>query len=256
VYQLDSMPLVTERSSSRPSTIAVIPAYNEAAALPAVLAELRHEAPWLDVVVVSDGSTDGTASAARDAGVHVVELPYNLGIGGALQTGFRFASRHGYQRVIQFDADGQHDPREVPCLLDALDQGVDLVIGSRFASGDHAYRVGRARGGAMGIIRLGVRLLSGRRFSDTSSGFRAFSPSMVAYFADNYPAEYMDSVEALLLALRAGFDVVEVPVRMRERTAGHPSNRRIRLAYHFVRLGVVMALSPTRHRSTMRGVTP
>jgi glycosyltransferase involved in cell wall biosynthesis len=219
-----------------------------------VLAELRATVPGLDVVVVSDGSTDDTVAVARAAGVHTIELPFNLGIGGALQTGFRFALRRGYERAVQFDADGQHDPAEVRRLLEGLDAGADLVIGSRFGSGD--YQVGRARSGAMGVIRLAVRLLSGRRFRDTSSGFRGFSKALIAFFAETYPAEYMDSVEALLLALRAGFDVVEVPVSMRYRQAGRASNGRLRLAYHFVRLTVVMALSATRRRGIPREVAP
>ena len=231
-------------------TVAVIPAYTEEAALPDVLAELAAVCPDLDVVVVSDGSRDATAAVARAAGVNVVELPYNLGIGGALQTGFRFAVRRGYDRAVQFDADGQHDPAEVATLLAALDSGADLVVGSRFGSVETRYRVGRARGGAMGLIRIGVRMLSGRRFTDTSSGFRAFSRPLIEYFADTYPPEYMDSVEALLLALRAGFVVVEVPVRMRERQAGKASNRSVRLVYHFIRLAVVMVSSATRHRAT------
>jgi glycosyltransferase involved in cell wall biosynthesis len=221
-----------------------------------VLAELRASLPDLDVVVVSDGSTDATAQVARTAGVHVVELPFNLGIGGALQTGFRFAMRRGYQRAVQFDADGQHDPAEVHRLLEGLAAGADLVVGSRFGAGDQTYHVGRTRGGAMGLIRLAVRLLSGRRFTDTSSGFRGFSRDLIAFFAETYPAEYMDSVEALLLALRAGFEVIEVPVTMRNRQAGQASNSRLRLAYHFVRLTVVMALSATRHRGIPREVAP
>jgi glycosyltransferase involved in cell wall biosynthesis len=221
-----------------------------------VLAELRAVLPNLDVVVVSDGSTDATAEVARAGGVHVVELPFNLGIGGALQTGFRFAVRRGYQRAVQFDADGQHDPSEVHRLLEGLDAGADLVVGSRFGNGDQTYRVGRTRGGAMGLIRLAVRLLSGRRFTDTSSGFRGFSRDLIAFFAETYPAEYMDSVEALLLALRGGFQVVEVPVTMRDRQAGEASNSRLRLAYHFVRLTIVMALGATRHRGIPREVAP
>ncbi len=237
-------------------TIAIIPAYNEEEALPGVLAELRSTVPGVDVVVVSDGSRDRTAEVAREAGVHVVELPYNLGIGGALQTGFRFARRGGWPRAVQVDADGQHDPGQVLRLLGALDEGADLVIGTRFATGDGGYRVGRTRGGAMGAMRVAVRMLSGRRFTDTSSGFRAFSAPMIDYFAETYPSEYMDSVEALLLALREGFAVVEVPVTMRERQAGQASNRNLRLAYHFVRLAIVMVSGTSRRRMPVREAVP
>jgi glycosyltransferase involved in cell wall biosynthesis len=237
-------------------TIAIIPAFNEEEALPGVLAELHETVPELDVVVISDGSRDRTADVARAAGVHVVELPYNLGIGGALQTGFRFAARGGWRRAVQFDADGQHDAAQIVALLGALDGGADLVIGSRFTRPDGRYRVGRTRGRAMGAMRVAVRLLSGRRFTDTSSGFRAFSADLVAYFADTYPSEYMDSVEALLLALRAGFSVVEVPVTMRERQAGQASHRRVRLVYHFVRLAVVLLSSASRRRVPVRQAVP
>ena len=229
-------------------TIAIIPAYNEEAALPGVLAELHGALPDVDVVVVSDGSRDRTAEVARAAGVDVLELPYNLGIGGALQTGFRFARRGGWRRAVQVDADGQHDPGQVLRLLGALDAGADLVIGTRFATSEGTYPVGRARGRAMGAMRVGVRALSGRRFTDTSSGFRAFSGPMIDFFSETYPSEYMDSVEALLLALREGFTVVEVPVTMRERQAGRPSHRNLRLAYHFVRLAIVMVSGATRRR--------
>ena len=241
---------------NRGRTIAIIPAFNEEAALPGVLAELRAVVPDQDVVVVSDGSRDRTAAVAREAGVHVVELAYNLGIGGALQTGFRFATRRGYGRAVQVDADGQHDPSQIRHLMNALDAGAGMAIGSRFAGDGAAYQVGRARGRAMGAIRLGVRLLSGHRFTDTSSGFRAFSPEVVAFFAETYPAEYMDSVEALLIALRAGFSVVEVPVTMRPRQAGSPSHRNVRLAYHFVRLGVVMVSGVSRRPGAVPEVAP
>jgi glycosyltransferase involved in cell wall biosynthesis len=237
-------------------TIALIPAFNEEEALPGVLAELREAVPDLDVVVISDGSRDRTAEVARAAGVNVVELPYNLGIGGALQTGFRFAQRGGWTRAVQVDADGQHDPGQIARLLGALDEGADLVIGTRFAESDSGYQVGRTRGRAMGAMRIAVRMLSGRRFTDTSSGFRAFSADVIAFFAETYPSEYMDSVEALLLALRQGFAVVEVPVTMRERQAGTASNRNLRLAYHFIRLAVVMVSGASRRRGPVREAVP
>jgi glycosyltransferase involved in cell wall biosynthesis len=237
-------------------TIAVIPAFNEEEALPGVLAELREAVPDLDVVVISDGSRDRTAEVARAAGVNVVELPYNLGIGGALQTGFRFAQRGGWNRAVQVDADGQHDPGQIVRLLGALDEGADIGIGTRFAANDSGYQVGRTRGRAMGAMRIAVRMLSGRRFTDTSSGFRAFSADVIAFFAETYPAEYMDSVEALLLALRQGFAVVEVPVTMRERQAGKASNRNLRLAYHFIRLAVVMVSGASRRRGPVREAVP
>ena len=228
-------------------TLVVIPAFNEEECLPDVLRGLAEECPDLDVLVVDDGSKDGTADVARAAGVAVAVLPYNLGIGGALRTGFRYAVRRGYERAVQFDADGQHDPGEVRLLLDALDDGADMVVGTRFAGGrDADYQVGFVRKRAMRLLHVGVRMLSGREFSDTSSGFRAFSRPMLELFARQYPVDYMDSVEALLVACNAGMRVVEVPVRMRSRAAGTPSTRNVKLVYHYLRLLVVMAASATR----------
>jgi glycosyltransferase involved in cell wall biosynthesis len=226
-------------------TLIIVPAYNEEAALPGVLAELAQVVPEHDVLVVDDGSADRTSAVARSAGVVVATMPFNLGVGGALRTGFRYALRHGYDRAIQLDADGQHDPSLVKTLLDALDEGADLVIGSRFADPQQGvYEVGRTRGGAMRLLRLIVRALSGQRLTDTSSGFRAFNRPTLQLFAHHYPVEYLgDTVEALLLASYAGLSIVEVPTPMRTRAAGVPSNRSFRLVYHYLRLLVTVAIT-------------
>ena len=231
-------------------TLAVVPAYNEEESLCGVLKELAEEVPAYDVLVVDDGSLDRTAAVARHAGVRVAQLPYNLGVGGALRTGFLFAVRNGYDRALQFDADGQHDPGEIKHLMTALDSGADMVIGSRFTAAERTYEVGRVRSGAMRILRLAVRWLSGQQISDTSSGFRAFSRPLLEFFAKNYPIEYLgDTVEALLLAHYAGFDVVEVPVQMRKRSGGTPSTRTFRLFYHYLRLLIVLVTTASPRRS-------
>jgi glycosyltransferase involved in cell wall biosynthesis len=248
----DDVPVADRRGPLR-STLVVIPAYNEAASLPPVLEELRRRRPDLDVLVVSDGSVDATAQVARRAGVAVVELPFNLGIGGALRTGFRYAVEHDYDAAVQFDADGQHDPEAVATILGPLSDGADLVIGSRFAEGGRpTYPVSRPRRAAMRALEWVVHRLVGRRFSDTSSGFRAFSHRMLVFFALHYPVEYMDSVEALVLASNEGFDVREVPADMRGRTGGAPSTRTWRLGYYYVRLLVVLVTSYTRPSSRTR----
>lgn len=228
----------------------IIPAFNEEVALPGTLRELRTTAPGLDVVVVSDGSTDSTADVARAAGVEVLELPFNLGIGGALRAGFRYAVREDYDAAVQVDGDGQHDPTQIAKLLAALEGGADMVIGSRFAKESAHYEVGGARRSAMRLLQIAVRLLSGHRFTDTSSGFRGFNRAVLAFFAREYPSEYMESVESLVLATYEGFDVVEVPVDMRPRAGGVASARRLRLAYHYVRLLVVLGASATRRRAS------
>jgi glycosyltransferase involved in cell wall biosynthesis len=238
------------RLDSQPGmrTLIIIPAYNEEDALPPTLKELREYQPNCDVVVVSDGSVDRTAEVGRAAGVVVVELPFNLGIGGALRTGFRYAVAQGYDAAVQFDADGQHDPAHIDTLLRALAEGADMVIGSRFTETSTHYDVSGTRRGAMRLLQVAVRLLAGRRFTDTSSGFRAFNRSVIEFFAGNYPSEYMESVESLILATAEGFDVVETPVDMRQRVGGVASARRLKLVYHYMRLLLVLASSASRRR--------
>jgi glycosyltransferase involved in cell wall biosynthesis len=232
-------------------TLIIIPALNEEASLPRVLRDLATQLPDFDVLVVDDGSRDDTANVAAGCGVAVLSLPFNLGVGGALQTGFRYAVRHGYDRAIQFDADGQHDPTEVWKLLAGLDGGADLMIGSRFAAGGAVtYAVGRVRRLGMRSLRRVVRTLVGRDFTDTTSGFRAFSKPLLEFFAQTYPTEYMgDTVEALVMASNSGFRPEEVGVNMHGRTGGAPSNRRFRLLYYYVRLVVVLLSSASRERT-------
>lgn len=233
--------------------LVIIPAFNEERSLPGVLDELHECVPDCDVVVISDGSRDRTAAVARQHGARVVELPFNLGIGGALRAGFRFAVDHDYRAAVQFDADGQHDPHEVGKLVEGIDRGLDLVIGSRWAEGGEVtYEVPRTRQRAMGILRRFVKLLVGQTFTDTSSGFRGFSHRMLKYFAQNYPLEYMDSVEALVMACHAGFRVGEVPVRIRDRQHGAPSTRNFKLVYFYSRLLITMAVTAPRHRTEPR----
>lgn len=226
--------------------LVIVPAFNEEAALPAVLDDLHRRRPDLDVVVVDDGSADDTARVASERGVVVLSLPFNLGIGGALRTGFRYAVRHGYSAALQFDADGQHDVGEIATLLSGLNDA-DMVIGSRFADERKVYDVGRVRAGAMAVMRVAVRQLTGRRFTDPTSGFRAFSRPVLELFAKRYPDEYLEVIESLLLASAHGFKVEEVPVQMHARQGGQPSTRQLRLLYHYLRvLFVVSAHTPVR----------
>ena len=236
--------------SGRIRTVVVIPAYNEEEALPAVLRELADTVSHLDIIVVDDGSSDATASVAREAGVRCVVLPFNLGIGGALRAGYRYAVDNGYQRAVQFDADGQHRADQIGMLIAALDAGADMAVGSRFLEGD--YGVGRSRALAMWVLRVGVRAITGQSFSDTSSGFRAIQGPLLEVFAHQYPVDYMDSVETLVEACRRGYTVVEVPALMNQRAGGVPSQRRLRLAYHYARLMVTLLSSSRRTKRPQR----
>ncbi|NUS17842.1 MAG: glycosyltransferase family 2 protein [Streptomyces sp.] len=225
--------------------LVIMPAWNEADGLTAVLAELRAAVPWADVLVVDDGSTDLTAETARAAGALVARLPYNLGVGGAMRTGYRYALDHGYDAAVQVDADGQHDPGYVAALLAALD-GADLVVGARFAGvGD--YRVRGPRRWTMRLLSLVLSALAGTRLTDSTSGFRACNADLIAFFARWYPAEYLgDTVESMVGALRRGYRVCQVPVAMRPRAAGAPSQSAVRALLYLVRTVLVLLLALTR----------
>ncbi|MHB8470292.1 MAG: glycosyltransferase family 2 protein [Gaiellaceae bacterium] len=215
---------------------AIVPAFNEERALPGVIAELRTFDPGLVVVVVDDGSTDATAAAAASHGAVVLRLPFNLGIGGAVQTGFRYAFEHDYDLVVRVDGDGQHDASQLAAVIGPVLAGdADIVIGSRFAAAGGGYRSSRSR-------RVGIRLLAwvvsrivGRRVTDTTSGFQAVNRSGIALFARDYPHDYPE-VEATVMASHHGLRMLEVPVTMRERAEGRSSITALRSVYYMVKV--------------------
>lgn len=225
----------------------IVPAWNEREALPGVLAELTASLPHADVLVVNDGSTDGTADVARASGsAMVLDLPLNLGVGGAMRAGYRFAAREGYDAAVQVDADGQHDPADVARVVDALgDLGADVVIGARFA-GVGSYTVRGPRRWAMQVLSGVLSRIAGTRLTDTTSGFRASNRRAIRLFADEYPAEYLgDTVESLVIACRSGLTVRQVGVQMRARSGGVPSHNPAKAALFLGRamLALVIALS-------------
>ncbi len=203
-------------------TLIVMPAYNEEQAVAGVVREVFAKLPGVSVLVVSDGSHDDTAAQARSAGAMVVELPFNLGVGGAMRTGFLYARLRGYRAVVQVDADGQHDPSGVPAIVAQLEHD-DVVIGARFA-GEGDDEVRGPRKWAMRVLATTLSRITKTRLTDTTSGFRGAGPRAIELFADHYPAEYLgDTVESLVLASRAGLSVAQIPVSMRPRAGGTPS---------------------------------
>ena len=195
------------------SILVLIPAYNEAPRIGAVVAGVRRALTRAEVVVIDDGSSDGTARQARAAGATVLSLPMNLGYGDALRTGYEYALASGAQVVVQLDADGQHDPSSITTLLDAMaDRDAGVVIGCRFAgSGD--YRMPMLRRIGSRLFSAILRLLTGRRFHDPTSGFQAIRRSALRFFAtDNLPGDYPDA-DFIYFLCRSGIEVVEAPAR-------------------------------------------
>ena len=231
-------------------TLIVLPAFNEEESVEAVIAEVFSALPDMHVLVVDDGSTDRTALLARRAGALVARLPFNLGVGGAMRLGFKYALEHGYSNVVQVDADGQHDPAEVRSLVNALDRA-DIVLGARFA-GEGEYAARGPRRWAMTVLAVIISRLAKSRLTDTTSGFRASGPRAVRLFAQTYPAEYLgDTIESLVIAARAGCSVTQIPVAMRPRSGGVPSHHPLKAAAYLGRACMALLFALARPRETL-----
>lgn len=207
---------------SASNALVLIPAFNEVATVGGIVALVS--ASGYPVAVVDDGSTDGTAGSARRAGATVLQLPVNLGVGGALRCGFRWAVARGYSTVIQCDADGQHDPEQIGYLLTVAERvGADLTIGTRF-SGGKGFEATRLRRMAIRQLARVASRACGTPITDPSSGFRVIREPLLSEFAREYGSHYLaDTFGALYESGRAGFTVLEVPVVMRARAGGVPS---------------------------------
>ncbi|MDP9464369.1 MAG: glycosyltransferase family 2 protein [Actinomycetota bacterium] len=203
--------------------VVVVPAFDEEACVGEVVTAVRT--CGYECVVVDDASTDRTADVAERAGAIVIRLPINLGVGGALRAGFRFAIDTGAHTVVQVDGDGQHPTEQISALLRHLDDGgFDMVVGSRFAPGGVPPPQSTLRRAAIGVLSTTLRRRSGLKISDPTSGFRAIRDPLLHAFASNFPHHYLgDTFEALLVAGRRGYRVAEIPVLMQSRQGGQPS---------------------------------
>jgi len=227
-------------------TIAVIPAYNEEETVGAVVGQLDELG--LAAVVIDDGSSDRTAERAAAAGATVLRHPTNIGVGGALRTGFAYAARTGHERVICVDADLQHEPSSIGELLDAADTtGAELVIGSRFAGG--TYQVSGSRRLLMKALGRWISRRVGSELDDVTSGFRVITEPLLSRFAADYPAEFLgDTVEAILQAHASGARIAQTGVIMAPRPAGEATSR-FHAAGHLLRLFLVLVVTPRRGRA-------
>ena len=233
-------------------TLIVMPAFNEEDAVKQVVLEVFEKLPGVSCLVVDDGSSDDTIAQAREGGALVAKLPFNLGVGGAMRVGFRYALDHGFDNVVQVDSDGQHDPASVVALVAQLDTA-DLVLGARFA-GEGTYSVRGPRRWAMVVLSTFLSSTAKTRLTDTTSGFRASGPRAVRLFAEHYPAEYLgDTIESLVIAARAKCVIVQVPVAMRVRAGGRPSHNPFKAAAYLGRATMALFFALMRPPVPLHG---
>ncbi|MBI5102227.1 MAG: glycosyltransferase family 2 protein [Nitrospirae bacterium] len=220
-------------------TLVIIPAFNEELSIEGVIDDVREHLPAADIIVIDDGSGDSTAALARGKGAPVISLSYNLGIGAAMQTGYKYANARGYDIAFQFDADGQHRGDQFSALLGPLLSGeADICLGSRFRE-KGMYEAEFARFIGIRILSGTISLLMGQKVTDPTSGFRGANRRVIEFYCSSYPDDYPEP-EALILLHRAGFRLVEVPVLMRKRLLGTSSITFIRAFYYMIK--VILAI--------------
>jgi glycosyltransferase involved in cell wall biosynthesis len=234
---------------AEPSYLAVVPSYNEAATIVGVVQSLRERAPRFDVLVIDDGSTDETAALAAMAGARVLQMPFNLGIGGAVQAGFLLARDHGYDFMAQVDGDGQHDPAELERLMDAMDGSpqLDMVCGSRFLTQDQRYPAPISRRTGIHVFAALLSRVVGGRVTDPTSGFRLYNRRAIELFARDYPHDYPE-VEAVLMLHHHRLRMREVPVKMYTRGGGVSSISTGKSAYYMAKVLLALFVGLVRRR--------
>jgi glycosyltransferase involved in cell wall biosynthesis len=236
--------------SRSPRHLAVVPAFNESATVASVVGALHQRAPHFDVLVIDDGSTDDTAAAAERCGARVLRHPFNLGIGGAVQSGFLYALEEDYDFMVQVDGDGQHDPAEIRKLQAAMEEDptIDVVCGSRFMSSDHRYPAPISRRTGIHLFSFLLRRVVEERVSDPTSGFRLYNRRAIRLFARDYPHDYPE-VEAVLMLHHHRLRLRETPVRMFERGGGASSiSGSGKSAYYMVKVLLALAVGLARRR--------
>jgi glycosyltransferase involved in cell wall biosynthesis len=238
--------------SSKARKLAVVPAYNEATCVGEVVRLLHRTATGFDVLVVDDGSTDNTPAVAREAGARVVSHPFNLGIGGAVQTGFTYAQQHGYDYLVQVDGDLQHDPTEIGRLEHAMaEHDVDMVCGSRFMNDDHKYPAPVSRRTGIHLFAFVLSRIVGQRVSDPTSGFRLYNRRAIGVFSRDYPHDYPE-VEAVLMVHAHRLRMCEVPVRMFQRGGGVSSiNGAGKSTYYMIKVMLALLVGLARRRPSV-----
>ena len=232
---------------SQPKTLIILPALNEARNISKTITQIRQHIDYADILVINDGSMDETSVVARAAGAIVLDLPYNVGIGAAVQTGFKYAYAHGYDIVIRNDGDGQHASEGIHDLLQALaTQQADMVTGSRFL-GDGDYGTPLTRRLGIQILRSLLSRITGQRITDPTSGFAAFNQRAIRLFAQVYPHDYPEP-EAIVVLHRSGLSMCEVPVKRRVREHGKSSITATRSAYYMLKVTLAICINVLRRQ--------
>jgi glycosyltransferase involved in cell wall biosynthesis len=233
---------------SNKKILIIIPAFNECGNIGRTVKEVRRSAGDADILVIDDGSIDATAEEAMQAGGMVVSLPFNLGIGAAVQTGFQYARMHGYDIAVQIDGDGQHDASFLEQIIGPLRRGeADMVVGSRFLEKKGGYRSSFGRRVGIHFFVHLINLLTGVKINDPTSGFRAYNKKMIALFSEYYPHDFPEP-EAIVVTQQAGGRIMELPVVMRPREAGSSSIRYFKTLYYMVKVTLAILLHMIRQR--------
>lgn len=235
------------QKSFAPRVLVIVPAYNEEKSIEKVVRSLA-DIP-VDCLVINDGSVDSTVEILRAMRAPHVDLFQNLGIGGAVQTGYRYALQNGYDIAVQFDGDGQHDASYIRRILKPIMRGdADIVVGSRFVGDESLFKSSYARRVGITVLSFILKMMSGQRVRDVTSGFRAVNRDVIKLFAHSYPSDYPEP-ESLGVALTCGFTVLEVPVAMHERQTGKSSIRGMSSLYYMVKVGLSIVLTCSFKRS-------
>lgn len=222
-------------------TLVIIPAYNESGTLEYVIKDIKNNAPGVDYLVINDCSVDNSVDVLRGLGANYIDCPVNLGIGGAVQAGYLYALKNGYDIAIQFDGDGQHDAKYIPHMIETIESGeADVVIGSRFVDKE-GFQSSAARRTGIRILSVLIFLMCGKKVKDVTSGFRAVNKRLIDVFSQDYPDDYPEP-EVVVVSALYGAKIKEVPVIMRERSAGVSSINMKKSVYYMIKVSLAIVV--------------
>ena len=218
-------------------TLVIIPAYNEENNIVNTISNLKKHTKNIDYIVINDGSTDNTKNTCIKNNINFIDLSVNVGIGGAVQTGYKYAKKHNYDIAIQFDGDNQHNPKYINDLIKEIENGNDLVIGSRYIENIDTFKSTFTRRMGIKLLSFLIKLVTKKKIYDVTSGFRACNKKVINYFADNYSIDYPEP-DSIAKVLKKGFKVKEIPAEMNERTTGKSSINFLESIYYMIKVSL------------------